>query len=52
MWNLWQYCRGKVVADGNDAIFDFTVAKSITYSFKIKDKTTGKTRNDGTKNLK
>ena len=49
---LWQYSRDEPVVDGNSAIFDFTVAKSITYSLKIKDKITGETGNDGTKKLK
>ena len=41
---LWQYCRDEPVLDANDAIIDFTVANSITNSFKIKEKNNWKKR--------
>ena len=41
---LWQYCRDEPVLDANDAIIDFTVATSITNSFKIKEKNNWKKR--------
>ena len=46
---LWQYCRDDTALDANNATTDFTVANSITDSFKIKEKITGKTGNNGTK---
>ena len=36
----------------NNVCTDFTVANSITDSFKIKEKITGKTSDDDTKNVK
>ena len=47
---LWQHCREAAV-DANGGIADFTAANSITDSFKIKEKVTGQTSNDGTKNV-
>ena len=49
--HLWQYCRDKLALDDNGAIVDFTVASSITDSFKIKEKLTSKTGNYGRKNV-
>ena len=48
---LWRYCRDQPALDDNNAITDFTVANSITNSFKIKEKITGETANNGTKNV-
>ena len=33
---LWQFCRNEPALDANNAITAFTVANSITYSFKVK----------------
>ena len=49
---LWQYCRAKPALDANGAIIDFTVANSISDTFKIKEKITSETDNDDTKMLK
>ena len=50
-WILWQYWRDGLSITAN-AITDFTVANTITDSFKIKEKKiTGKTDNDHTKNV-
>ena len=49
---LWQYCRDETainVANGN--IVDFDAANATTNSFKIKEKMTGKTGNNGTNNV-
>ena len=35
---VWQYCRDRPAVDNNGAIVDFTIANSITGSFKIKEK--------------
>ena len=48
---LWRYCRDQPALDDNNAITDFTVANSITDSFKIKEKITGETAINGTKNV-
>ena len=48
---LWQYCKGKAAVNNNGAVVDFTVANSIIGPFKIKGKITGKTGNDGIKNV-
>ena len=49
---LWQYCRDEPALDDDNVITDFTVANSITDLFKIKEKLTGQTGNDGTENVK
>ena len=48
---LWQYCREEPALDDDNVITDFTVANSITDLFKIKEKLTGQTGNDGTENV-
>ena len=48
--SLWQYCRNEPALDDNN-ITDFTVANYITDSFKVKEKITAQTGNDGTKNI-
>ena len=48
---LQQYCKDENALDDNDDIADFTVANSITDSFKIKEKIPGQTDNNGTKNV-
>ena len=44
---LLQYCRDEQALDNNNAIADFTVSNSITDSFKIKEKITGQTGDNG-----
>ena len=46
---LWQYCRNELAVDGNGEIADFTAVDSLTNSFKIKEKITGQTSNNGRK---
>ena len=46
---IWQYCRYEPTLDDDNAIIDFTVAKSITDSFKTIEKTTRETGDDGAK---
>ena len=48
---LWQYCRDEPALDGNDTIANFTEANAITDSFKMKEKITRKTGDDGTKKV-
>ena len=48
---LWQFCRDEPASDANGTIVDFNAANSITDSFKIKEKMTGQTGNNGTKNV-
>ena len=52
-WILWQYCRDEpaLAADGT-TMADFTEANAITDSFKIKEKITGQTGNNGTRSIK
>ena len=40
-----------MAAENDGAIFDFTLADSINYSFKTKEQITGETGDDGTKNV-
>ena len=47
-----QYCRDEPALVNDNTINDFTEINSITYSFKIKEKRTGKTGNNCTKKLK
>ena len=49
---LWQYCRDEPainVANGN--IVDFNAVNATTNLFKIKEEITGKTGNNGTRNV-
>ena len=48
---LWQCCRLEPVLAANNAITDFNVDNATTDTFKIKEKITGKTENNGTKNV-
>ena len=49
---LWQYCRDELaINSANSNNFDFTGANCITDTFKIKEKVTGQTDNNGTKNV-
>ena len=48
---LWQYCRDQPVLADNNTIIDFNEANANTDLFKIKEKITGQTGNDGTKNV-
>ena len=47
---LSQYCRDEPASAAN-AITKFVVANAITDSFKIKEKLTGETGNNNTKNI-
>ena len=47
---LWQYCKGIPAQDNNDEITEFT-AGNPTDSFNFKVKITGRTGDDGTKNV-
>ena len=49
--NLWQYCRDLPSAYDNCAIVDFNEANASTRSFNLKRKITGKTGDNGTKNV-
>ena len=44
---LWQYLRNELTFAAN-AVTDFTVANSISDSFKVKQKVTGETDNNDT----
>ena len=46
---LWQYCRYEPTLGDDNAIINFTVAKPITDSFKIIEKITHETGDDGAK---
>ena len=46
---LWQYCRDEPAI--NAAIVDFNAVNATTDSFEIKEKITGGTSDDGTKNV-
>ena len=48
--SLWQYCQDIAARNNNDEITEFT-AGSPTDSFNFKAKITGRTRDDGTKNV-
>ena len=47
---LWQYCKDIPVVDNNNAIVNFA-ENNLTDSFNFKVKMTGKTGDDGTKNV-
>ena len=46
---VWQYCRQELAVNDDDEFVDFTADNTETNSFKIKEKITGKTGNNGTK---
>ena len=48
--SLWQYCKDILARDNNDEIAAFD-ANNLTNSFKFKEKITGETGNDGTKDV-
>ena len=43
----WQYCRDELALNDDGKIADFTAANAITNSFKIKEKVTGQTVDNG-----
>ena len=47
---LWQYLRDEPALDCNGAIIDFNADNATTDSFNIKEKITGETSNNCTKN--
>ena len=47
---MWQYCKDIPVVDNNNAIVNFA-ENNLTDSFNFKVKMTGKTGDDGTKNV-
>ena len=47
--SLWQYCKDIPAVDNNNAIVNFT--ENLTDSFNFKVKMTGRTGDDGTKNV-
>ena len=48
---LWQYCRDVPTVDSDGAITEITEADATTDSFSLKEKLTGQTGNNGTKNV-
>ena len=48
---LWQYCKDEPALENDGTIDDFTEANVITDSFKVKDKITGQSDMNGTKNV-
>ena len=48
--SLWQYCKDIPARDNNDELINFA-AGNPTDSFDFKVKITGRTGNDGTKNV-
>ena len=48
---FWQYCRDEPAADSNNSLANLTADKTDTNSFKIKQKITGQTGNNDTKNV-
>ena len=48
--SLWQYCKDIPARDANNVIEEFT-AGNLTDSFNFKAKITGKTGNNGTKDV-
>ena len=48
---IWQHCRDESVLHANDPITDFNAANATNDLFKIKEKITDKTGNNGTKNV-
>ena len=49
-WSLWQCCKDKPAVNNNGAVVDFNVA-SVTDLFSFKEKVTGRTVDDGTKDV-
>ena len=47
---LWQYCRDEPVLADDDVITNFNENNAIADLFKIKEKITGQTGDNGTKN--
>ena len=50
--SLWQYYRDELALDNNNNIIDFLANKNNSISLKFKEKITGQTGNDGTKDVK
>ena len=48
---LWQFCRYVPTVDASGAITNFTETNATTDSFSLKEKLTGQTGNNGTKNV-
>ena len=48
---LWSYCRDEPAVNNDDEITDFNAGNADTNSFNIKDKITGQTGDNGTKNV-
>ena len=48
---LWQYCRDELALAVNGDINEFNAANATNNLFKIKEKVTGKTGSNGTKNV-
>ena len=48
--SIWQYYRDEPILD-DDNIIDFPDDKNNSILFKFKEKITGKTENDGTKDM-
>ena len=48
---LWQYCRDGPAVNDDSAITDFTETNATTDLFSLKEKLTGKTGNNGIKNV-
>ena len=50
IWSIFQYCWGVMVVDNKGGVTDFTEAIVID-SFNLKEKLTGQTGDNGTKNV-
>ena len=50
-WILWQYCKDELALADNGDITGFDKVNADTNSFKIKEKITGQTGSNGTKNV-
>ena len=48
---LWQYCKDESPINANSNNLIFNAANATTNSFKIKEKVTGETGDDGIKNV-
>ena len=48
---LWQYYRDEPALDNNNNVIDSPVGNNNSISFKLKQKKTGETENDGTKEV-
>ena len=49
--SLWQYYRGELALNNNNFITDFPEDNNNRNSFKFKQKITGQTTNNGTKDV-